>query len=147
MSDCDHLLIKAANGNVAALDFLHRFMRLAHKIDDVMDGEIEHQEGILRVFMETAVLFSCNTFFIENRLVLFPVIITALDAYANSVMWEQSADAEKRALADVLRSSGAWVINFTALLCGGGVDAMRDISPQNALDSWATHHDENGKPI
>lgn len=148
MSDCDHILIKAANGNEAALDFMRRFMHLAHNIDNVIDDEITEPEGVLRVFMQMAVFFAANPFFIENRTVLFPVIITSMDHYANSVMWEHSVDPEKRALADVLRSVGTSVVNFTALLCNkGNVDAMRDISPQNQLNSWAEHHDESGNPI
>lgn len=148
VTETDRLLRVAANGNVAALDFLQRFLHLAHKIDDVIDDEITAREDVLQVFMLMVIFFSTNPFYVEHRTMLFPVIICTLDHYANSVMWENSSDESKRRLADVLRSMCTQVVNFTALLCAGGnVDGMRSVSPQFQLDSWATHHDVEGRPI
>jgi len=148
VSQTDAILEEAANGNAAALDFLRKYMALAHMVDDVVDGEITDREGICRVFMALTTFFSCSQFYQDHRQHLFPVIIASMDNHANSVMWEGSAETHKARLADVLRSTVVQVVHFVGLIChGGDVNAMRQLSEKSWLNSWATHHDGEGNPI
>jgi hypothetical protein len=146
MSDTNALVIQAANGNEQAFNFMSQFLVLAHKVDDVIDGDTKFRYKIAEVFMEVVQFYSTDPFYLAHRALLYPIIIITMDAYTNSVLWEGQEGIDRQQLSDALRSTGIMVINFVALLTHGTVEGMRSISPQMVLDSWATHHNPDGTP-
>lgn len=120
------------------------YAKLAHDIDDAID-EPPNKEKLLQTFLLLLSFCSLNPFYIQHREQLYPLLALSLSRYGTSVEWEVSkVDCEQK-MADHLRSDGAMVIEYVALLCGG-IEHMRLVSPLVWLDSWRTHHKPSGEP-
>lgn len=140
------LVEDAANGDAEALSFLRHYLDLGHRIDDVIDTPGITKEHILQTFILAITLFSMNSFYLKHRDRLYPLVISSLNSYATSVMWEKSDEAHLKTMADHLRSAGVQVIEFVALICGG-IERMRVLSMDLRENSWLTHHNEKGESV
>ncbi len=122
-----HEIVKAAaGGNADAEAFLHGFVRRAHWVDDIADGEARHGPertdaefglhplgtDLARMEAEWLMLLSANPFFLAHRAQLVPVMMLALNAWADS---EQRGGNERFIL------KGLWheVVYCVAWLTGG----------------------------
>lgn len=144
----DDLLRLVANGNKQALDFLQQLHRLSHAVDDLIDVPEQRAstEALLRVFLDTIVVFGGNDFFIAHRQALLPMVILCLSRYEQSVAWEKSNETSQQHMADHFRSDMNLVVEFVALVCGGW-NHLRTMLPAIWEKSWQTHHDAEGNPI
>lgn len=140
----DKLITTACNGDRSAEIFLRVYLHLAHEIDDVIDADTS-KEKLLRVFLLMLSFCSLNVFYLAHREQLYPLLAVSLSRYATSVGWEGSESERERHIADHLRSDGAMLIEYVALLCGG-IEHMRSISPLVWTDSWACHHTKDNQP-
>lgn len=140
----DRLIEAACGDNQAAQGFLRVYLKLGHAIDDCID-EPPSKEKLCQTFLLLLSFCTCNPFYIAHRDQLFPLISVSLSRYATSVEWEGSKDESERRMADHLRSDGAMVIEYVALLCGG-VERMRTLSPLIWKDSWKSHHSQDNQP-
>lgn len=140
----DRLIEEACNGNRDAEVFLRVYLKLAHQIDDCVDCA-PTKEQLLQTFLTLLSFATMNRFYQQFKEQLYPLLATALSAYATSVGWENSQADNERRMSDHLRSHGASVIEFVALLCGG-IERMRTLSPLIWQDSWKCHHSKEGNP-
>ena len=144
-SSTDQLIERACKGNQAAAGFLGLYLKLAHAIDDCVDEE-PNKERLLQTFLLLISFCSLNPFYLEYRAQLYPLLALSLSRYATSVEWEGSKVSHEKHMADHLRSDGAAVIEYVALLCGG-IEHMRLMSPLIWTDSWKCHHNSEGQPV
>jgi hypothetical protein len=134
---------EVTNGNPIAADWLQKWWKYCHAIDDIID-EQRGPEALLEVLAEAVELYS-HPFFLAHWFHLRPVIITITNAYADSVAWEKSGDSAERQMADTLRFAGVEMYCMVAAICGG-YGHMRKVSPVLRKQTWADNHDEHGKP-
>ena len=105
------IIIIAANGNAAAQAFLEVFVRRAHYLDD-----LEDEPKVLRIAdFESEWLFTLagNPFFVAHREQLVPLMILALNAWADS---NKMAAGPVR---DVVKGLWHEVVYMTAFIVGG----------------------------
>jgi hypothetical protein len=140
----DRLLEEICGDNVAAINFLKLYLRLAHQIDDCVDCA-PTKEQLLQTFLLMLSMLSLNSFYLQHREQLYPLLAVSLSRYATSVEWEGSQEARHKSMADHLRSDGAILLEFVSLVCGG-IERMRLLSPLIWEDSWRCHHDSTGNP-
>jgi hypothetical protein len=99
-------LTEMLRGDAAGVQFLVTYMRWAHWIDDIVDGDRAWDaEAVARVNLEAVVVFSENAFFLRHRERLAPLIVQAWRAFGDSIQWERRADVKDRRAADVLKSN------------------------------------------
>jgi len=131
------------NGNVSAADWLQKWHKYCHAIDDCID-EARGHEALLEILAEAAELYS-HPFWLANWFNLRPIVIAVTNCYADSVAWEKSSEASERAMADVLRFAGMEMCCMVAAICGGYAH-MRKFSPQIRRHTWSSNHDGAGNP-
>ncbi len=142
---CDRLCA----GNQDAMLFCDLWYRYCHAIDDLLDT-IEDgrptmsKEQILSVFFCAAFLYN-SRFYLQNAGALGPVVLMVTNMYSDSVAWEKSPLAHRRAMADVLRTCGDEMYFMIALLCGG-LEHMREMSLAIRERDWLGQHDKDGYP-
>jgi len=136
-------VFEVTNGNQAAADWLDKWWKYIHAIDDIIDEGRGH-EAFLEVLVDAAELYS-HPFWLANWFHLRPLVVTITNAYADSVAWEKSPEAPERAMADVLRFAGAEMYLLVAAVCGG-YGHMRKLSPRIRHHTWAANHDPQGNP-
>lgn len=140
----DVLMETAANGNVAAQEFLVLWNLYCHAIDDLIDAaERPAAERVLAVFAQAATLYS-HPFYRQHTPSLLAVVLLVTSTYADSVKMEALPGWPSR-VADVLRFCGNDMVCAVALITGG-YDHMRRISGQLRAVSQYEHHDTEGSP-
>jgi hypothetical protein len=132
-------------GNDEAKSFLLLWRAYVHGIDDIVDGDVKDGEGIIRVFLLAAELYS-HPFYLRHLASLKQVVVNCTNAFADCVPWEKHGEAWQQQWADHYRHFGSEMVLAVAYLCGG-YDNMRRISPQLRAICWHEHHDKDGKPI
>ena len=137
--------IMAANGNRAALEFMVMWHEYVHEIDDLIDNNVTDPQRWLSAFAHANLVYSTD-FYAAYARDLRLVVMTATNAYADSVLWEKDGNAWQKKWADVIRHSGIDMIYAVAVICGG-YELMRQISAQLKEFAHKCHHDENGNPI
>lgn len=117
----DEILQAAAHGNVAALEFLRSLAARAHWIDDLRDrdkvdkGGWYEADGFAIAEAEWLLMLSSNPFFLTHRAALVPVLLLALNAWADSegIEWDSSD------VRDVIKGQWHEVVWLVAWLTGG----------------------------
>lgn len=132
-------------GNEPAAEFLRLWRAYVHGIDDIIDGEIKAPEGILRVFMQAAFVYS-HPFYLQNMVALRQLVVNCTNAYADSVLWEKSDVEWKRQFADHYRHFAAEMVLAIAGICGG-YDHMREASKWLREICWKEHHNKDGEMV
>lgn len=134
-------------GNSDALKFIFHWNIYCHGIDDIVDGALSMRdpEVVVSAFAQANVLYSLP-FYQAHVARLQTVIALVANAYADSVMWEDSHDKGQRIMSDVLRFSGNEMLFAVALICGG-YQHMRRVSAKLRNMSWQDHHDQHGEKI
>lgn len=114
------IFAEATLGDVNALDFLRIFLHWVHLIDDVIDGQSPGSgEYVILVNLELLRMLAFNPFWEKHKHSLFPIILQAARAYADSNAWAARPDFRDRASSDVLKSQYQDVWFHVAYLCGG----------------------------
>ena len=137
-------LERACLGDREAMDFLLLWNRYVHEIDDILDGDADSAEDILRTFARAAMLYS-HPFYLKNIAALRQVVLIVTNAYADSVAWEKSGVEWKRNWADHNRHAGLEMVLAVAMILGG-YDHARAISPEQREICQHDHHDQDGEP-
>jgi len=132
--------------DVEAQYFFYSYLIHCHAVDDIIDGDKTDSEFIIKCFDFTITLCSCS-FYLQWRHILEPLMHSAANAYADSVIFERSKEEWKQNYADVLRQTG----NEVLLACIGivsGPDAKRKASLKLRELSYLAHHDiVKGNPV
>jgi len=137
-------------GNQAAMAFNDIYYNYCHAIDDLLDTMRDgrprmSKDQILSTFFTAALLYN-SSFFVDNREMLFPIILDITSTYAVSVGWEQSPKPHLRAIGDVFRTCGNRMYYMVALLCGGESHALNMIRRIHEED-YLRQHDADGRPL
>jgi hypothetical protein len=99
-----------------------------HYVDDLCDKDIEFSsETLLELTMKAATLYS-NNFYRQNASLLYPIIMTVNNSYADSNNWETSKEDWKKRQADVIRHEALNVF-FMVVYILVGYKKLREISP------------------
>lgn len=135
--------------NVEAMRFSELWFRYCHRIDDIVDNMEDGRpttppEEIIESYVMAAVLYNLP-FYVQNRDMLFPVVLSVTNAYADSVAWEKSPVNRRRVIADVLRCCGNEMLFVVAMVVGGW-SHVRKMSPMIRDRSWVLQHTEDDKP-
>lgn len=115
----------AANGNQHACAFLMAYVAYCHMLDDVVDKDKPVDD--LRLVRESLGLIDelmLNPWVQDNRIVLWPLIVTGFNAWIDANAWERGNDPQKQRDADVVKGVYHELVWMTARLCGG-LDHMR----------------------
>ena len=131
--------------NVEAQIFVYAYLAHCHSVDDIIDGDKSDSEFIIKAFTFTITLCSLP-FYVQFRHVLEPVMMSAANAYADSVQFERSNVPWKLQYADVLRQTGNEVV-LTVIGIVSGIDARREASLSLREISYNEHHNKLGNPI
>ena len=135
--------------NAEAMAFCDCWYKYCHAIDDLVDT-IEDgrptmsKEEIISIFLNAAFLYNMP-FFKQYAHLLFPVVITITNMWADTVAWEKSPIYRRRVMADVLRTAGNEMYFMVALITGGEAH-MRDMSLKIRERDWIGQHDEQDRP-
>jgi hypothetical protein len=136
-------------GNQDAVEFCALWMAYVHLIDDILDSREDGRptmssEDILGSYALAAALYN-SPFYVQHRQMLFPVVLSITNAYADSVAWERSPLNRRRVIADVLRCIGNDLYFIVAIIVGGWAHC-RKVSPLLRERSWILQHTEDDKP-
>lgn len=131
--------------NAQAMDFLANYWSpYVHGIDDIIDGDRDKPEDVLRTFALAAMLYS-HPFYVQHLLELRSLVLVITNTYADAVAWERSGIAWQRDWADHHRHAGMDMVIAVAQICGG-YGHGRAISQEQRVVCWAEHHDREGVP-
>lgn len=126
--------------------FFYSYLVHCHAVDDIIDGDREDAEFIIKTFRFVFILCS-SPFYRQYQDILNPLMAAAANAYADSVTFERSKDvAWKQRYADVLRQTGNEVL-LACIEIVSGYDAKRKASLALRELSYLSHHDKEGKMI
>lgn len=140
------LLQRICNGDAEAMDFLARhWAPYVHGIDDIIDGDANGPEEILKVFAAAAMLYS-HPFYLRNLNALRAVVLMVTNMYADSVKWEKSLLPWRREWADHARHVGMEMVIAVAQIAGGYEHGRRISEEQRAI-CYVEHHTREGKAI
>lgn len=132
-------------GNVEAMDWLRQWNLYVHRIDDIIDGEADAPEEILRTFAQAITLYA-HPFYVKHLLRLSAVALVINNMYADTVEWERSKEAWQREWADHARHCGSEMVIAVAMICGG-YDHARAISLELRTVGYMEHHTKDGKIV
>jgi hypothetical protein len=107
----------ACKGDAAAMDFVHAAWALFHAVDDLIDEQTESEFRVK--LLVSAMSLYAHPFFVRHAHALNAIIRNCASTYMDSVAWEKSEDADKRAWADVARHCGLELLFAVADICGG----------------------------
>lgn len=134
------LIIRAANGNQEAFEFIVLWHDVCHGIDDVVDEKTLNSEKKIDSF--NSIFRLCeHPFYKKYSQTLYPIIVLTSNAYADSTMTNMP-EYQK----DTLRFFGNELVFLTAFICGG-YKLMRELSSEFRLLSDKEHHNINNEPI
>lgn len=131
-------------GNQPAAQFLFVWREYVHQIDDLIDGDTEGSEAILKAFMLAAFVYT-DPFFVAHMAALRQIAINCTNAYADSVKWEK-AEGWRGQWADHYRHFASEMVLAVASICGG-YEHMRKISLTIREMGWNEHHNEKGETV
>ena len=140
---------RICKGDREAMEFNDLWYKYVHGIDDLIDTMVDGrpkmtQDQMIQLFFNAAGLYNC-TFFAKHRSLLFPIILSITNTYANSVSWEKSPFDRRRTMADVWRTCGDEMYDMVAMIVGGW-QHVREISPLIRDRDWMGQHNSDGKP-
>lgn len=140
---------KICNGDKDAMQFNDLWYKYVHDIDDLLDTRTDERpimstDQILGIFASAAVLYNCP-FFVRHRNLLFPIVLSITNTYANSVAWERSPLKRRQQMADVWRTCGNEMYDMVSMITGGW-NRARETSPLIRDRDWIGQHDDNGNP-
>lgn len=119
------------NGNPHAAGFLLAFVRFCHLLDDVIDKDVPvNDERLAKESLDLIEELLLNPFVQEHRIVLWPLIVVAFNAWLDANKWENSRNKVLQRDADVLKGVYHEVCWMTARLCGGW-EHMRKVTTEN----------------
>lgn len=137
-------LERVCRGDREAMDFLCNWWApYVHGIDDIIDGDANGPEEVLREFARAVGLYA-HPFYLRNLAGLKQVVLNVTNAYADSVAWEKSGVAWQREWADHHRHAGMEMVIAVATICGG-YEHARSISQEQRSVCWHEHHRRDGK--
>jgi len=141
--------VKITKGDKEAMAFNDLWYRYVHGIDDLIDTALDgrtrmSQDQIIEVFINAALLYN-TPFFIRHRNLLFPIVLSITNTFANSVLWERSPLNRRRIMADVWRTCGDEMYDMVAMIVGGW-NHVRTVSPLIRDRDWIGQHDKQDKP-
>jgi hypothetical protein len=131
--------------NEDASDFLYKWRRYVHDIDDIIDGDKTGSEFIIATFMSAAYLYA-HPFYLANLAALQQIVVNCTNAYADSVAWEKSDTPWKREFSDHYRHFGMEMAIAVAAICGG-YNHAREVSLTLREICYHGHHNEKGEMI
>lgn len=145
MTKTDVIYANACLGCPEAFDWLGRWNRYCHAIDDIIDAEGRPPAAeVIGAFADAATLYA-HPYFVRNAASLLPVVLLVTAEYRLSVQWERSPQDWQRRWADTLRFAGNHMVTVVAALCGG-YSRAQEIAERLATVSWTEHHTEQGVP-
>jgi hypothetical protein len=126
-----------------ALDFCICWLVLCHFVDDIVDTKKDDHEFLLKTFEHAAITYSLP-FYRQHAHTLLPIIKSATNNYADSVLFEHSMHSWQRTYADALRQSGNDVLCAVVEICVG--QEKRRIFSQKVREiSYMSHHTKEGE--
>ena len=138
--------IRLCKGDREAMEFNDLWYKYVHAIDDLIDTMVDGRpkmtrDEIIQIFYNAAGFYNC-AFFVKHRVLLFPIVVSVTNSYANSVSWERSPFARRRLMADVWRTCGDEMYDMVAMIVGGW-QHVREMSPLIRDRDWIGQHDES----
>lgn len=119
-------LDKLCKGDAEAKAFIAGWARWCHGIDDVVDGDRDSAEDIIRAFAGSILLFS-SPFYQRHTVHLAAIALNVAHKYADAARWEHSGVEWERRWADYLRHAGRDMMMAVAFIIGG-YDHAREMS-------------------
>jgi hypothetical protein len=149
-------LKKYLDSDPDALLWVMSYGMYCHAIDDIIDGDKNDSEFILKTFEFATIIYS-NVFYLRHITTLYSLCKMASNTYMDSVLLEKEIaknpgamltpeNAWKLSCSDILRQNGNEVI-LAVVEIVGGIDKRREASLELRKISYATHHDKEGKPV
>lgn len=136
-------LIRIANGDADALEFLWRFWCFEHCFDDLIDKDKPvDPEAAVRTLVQFIATLSFNAFYEEHKESLFPMIVMMANRSLDGDEWARSEDPAKRSAASVVRCGDVDLFLHVAFLTGGW-DHMRSVKDARSYDSNVSNDEEN----
>jgi hypothetical protein len=112
-------LVRVLKGNADAIRFVQALTGVYDVWDDLVDGDPVTPEQVDRAFFSALVMVPTNPFFLANREVLQPLILTGMLGWWAANNLERQPDERARRVAYVTRCDPANVIAMCAALVGG----------------------------
>jgi len=110
-----------------------------------VDGDDDGPETVLRTFALAVELYT-HPFFVQNAARLKQIVLNCTNAFADSVVWENSREEWQRNFSDHYRHFGAEMVVAVATICGG-YDHARSLSLELRTVCWKAHHTKEGKAV
>lgn len=103
-----------------AANFVAAFINLCHTFDDINDQDKPcDDKRMVKDFLAFQGEMLLNPWVRERYLLLWPLIVTALNAWLDSNDWAVGSDRQKRQDSDVIKGWYHEPVWFCAFLCGG----------------------------
>lgn len=106
--------------NAEAMRFGKTFVAFCHVLDDVIDRDKNlTDENLISTTLSMMLELTLNPFFVQNRMLLLPLIVQSFNAWLDANTFEKSEDVKVRRSADTLKGFYHEVVFHLAYLTGG----------------------------
>lgn len=144
------LAVRICNDNQEAKEWLEMLRVFVHVSDDIVDVDVpaaSQTSAVERLCFIAALQLKMYThpFFLKNMHALHGAMLSNLNAYADSVIWEKE-NGWRKTCSDWLRHGGIEVVMIIAAITGG-YDNMRSVSQELRSLAYDLHHDKEGNVI
>ena len=144
--ELDDLFREVSGGIEQAYELCKKYTKLAHDIDDLVDGEMALKE-IPHVVYNIILMITTDPFFKAYENQLNPILLQVLHTWDESTrLMRDSTNEEAKKIGDHLRLNGQEFLIAIARICNP-YQKSQEIAVKLHLICWTTHHTKNGEPI
>lgn len=136
----DLKLLEWFHGDETAVNCFLMISQIAETWDDLVDNGKAEEKEVERSYMHALIGLECNSFYVENRPMILPVMIIMMNGWLDSNIMVNTTSRENHVKAYVLRNLGLELIPLFAFLIGG-YNHMRKVSME--IREFFTHDDFN----
>ena len=142
--EASEIITKLCGGDESAISFCSAYLKVAHMIDDLYDGDIPKE----RVVDFTSYLLGLvnHDFFRANYNTLYPVLQLTLLTWSISNELDKSVEKKEKMIGDITRICGNDLILMVALMFTPLSECVEPCSRLKVI-SYQLHHTKDNQPI
>lgn len=131
-------LLEWFGGDESAVKCFIMISQIVETWDDLVDNGKAKEKEIELSYMHALIGLEGNKFYVENRHMIIPILITSINGWLDSNTMVKTTSKENHIKAYVLRNLGLELVPLFAFLIGG-YEHMRNVSME--MREFFTHDD------
>ena len=142
--EASDIITKLCKGDLNAVSFCELYLKTAHMIDDLYDGDIPKEKIV--DFTQYILDLISHEFFRVNYSTLYPVLQLTLLTWSVSNLLDKSTVDKEREIGDMTRICGNDLILVVALMFTPLAECIEPCARLKVI-SYQLHHTKDNQPI